>query len=320
MTATNWKPTASFEVLRARAALLNTFRIFFAERDVLEVSTPLRSRYATVDRHIDSFATDGGGWLQTSPEFAMKRLLAAGSGPIWQAAPVFRRDEQGRDHNPEFTMLEWYRPGFDHLTLMDEVEALLRRCGAPEFGWQRYRYRDVFVIFAGFDPFKADAAELRRRLGERGIAEPEALSDDEIANPDFWLDLWMSLVIGPQLGPQTPAFVYDFPASQAALARVRDDEPPVAERFELFWHGVELANGFHELTDAAEQQRRFEADQQWRAANGRAVPPYDAALIAALQAGLPPCAGVALGADRLLMQILGCARIEDVIAFPADRA
>ncbi|MGH8445099.1 MAG: EF-P lysine aminoacylase EpmA [Solimonas sp.] len=316
----NWKPTATIDLLRARAALLAGIRAFFAERGVLEVATPLLSRHATVDCHIESFATQDGRWLQTSPEFAMKRLLAAGSGPIWQIAPVFRYEEQGRHHNPEFTMLEWYRPGFDHLRLMDEVEALLRRCGAPDAGWRRHTYRDAFAEYAGLDPFGADPGDLRAGLAARGVAEPEGLTPDEIGSRDFWLDLWMSYVVGPRLGIGAPAFLYDFPASQAALARVRDGEPPVAERFELFWQGLELANGFHELTDAAEQRRRFEADQAWRREHGRVVPPYDANLIDALQAGLPDCAGVALGIDRVLMLLSGSGRLEDVLAFAADRA
>ncbi|WP_241695916.1 EF-P lysine aminoacylase EpmA [Solimonas terrae] len=316
----NWKPTASFDTLRARAALLARIRQFFAEREVLEVTTPVLSRHATVDRHIDSFATVDGRWLQTSPEFAMKRLLAAGSGPIWQLAPVFRLDEQGRHHNCEFTMLEWYRPGFDHRRLMDEVESLLRSCDAPESGWRRFSYREAFELHAGFDPHTLDASALRARLRERGVAGPDDLSADEGADRDFWLDLWMSHVVGPQLGRGAPAFLYDFPASQAALARVRDELPPVAERFELFWHGIELANGFHELTDAVEQRNRFEADQVWRRQRGRVVPPHDRELIAALQSGLPACAGVAIGVERLLMMLLGKSCIDEVMAFPADRA
>ncbi|HET8883085.1 MAG TPA: EF-P lysine aminoacylase EpmA [Solimonas sp.] len=327
--ATDWRPSATLETLKARARLLAAIRAFFVERDVLEVSTPLLSRHATVDRHIESFAVSfanhespitNHGFLQTSPEFAMKRLLAAGSGAIWQLAPVFRVDEQGRHHNPEFAMLEWYRPGFDHHRLMDDVEALLRGCGAPASGWQRLSYRQAFEMHAGFDPHAPDAHTLRSRLAADGIAEPESLTADEIGDRDFWLDLWMSHRVGPRLGRDAPAFVYDFPASQAALARVRDEAPPVAERFELFWHGIELANGFHELTDATEQQRRFESDQAWRRQRGRAVPPYDRALIAALQSGLPPCAGVALGVDRLLMLLLGKSSIDEVIAFAADRA
>lgn len=322
-----WRPSAAIEILQARAELYGSVRSFFAARGLLEVETPILSRYATVDRHIDSFAVTApdsrlpipGLWLQTSPEFAMKRLLAAGSGPIWQIAKVFRVDEQGRHHNPEFSMLEWYRPGFDHHALMDEVAALLVHCGVAQAG-ARISYREAFGRHAGFDPSSVDVAALRARLRERGVAEPAGLTDDEIADADFWLDLWMSLVIGPQLGVDAPVFIYDFPASQAALAKVRPGNPPVAERFELFWHGIELANGFHELTDAREQRRRFEADQAWRAARGRVVPPFDASLISALDAGMPDCAGVALGLDRLLMLKLGLTRLDRVLAFPADRS
>ncbi|MDD3762877.1 MAG: EF-P lysine aminoacylase EpmA [Nevskiales bacterium] len=315
-----WRPSATIETLRARAELLGSVRAFFAARDVLEVETPVLSRHATVDRHIDSFRTADGGWLQTSPEFAMKRLLAAGSGSIYQIARVFRRDEQGRHHNPEFSLLEWYRTGFDHHRLMDEVEALLTACLGRTLRCERLSYRAAFERHAGFDPLSADAPALRRRLGEAGVAEPEGVTADEAGDPDFWLDLWMSIVVGPKLGADAPVFVYDFPASQAALARVRAGNPPVAERFELFWRGVELANGFHELTDAGEQERRFRGDCAWRHAQGRIVPPYDVELIAALAAGLPPCAGVALGLDRLLALHLGLDRIDATMAFAADRA
>ncbi len=322
-----WRPVAAPEVLKARAELYGSVRAFFAAHGVLEVETPILSRHATVDRHIDSFAVtrpDAGchappAWLQTSPEFAMKRLLASGSGPIWQIAKVFRVDEQGRHHNPEFTMLEWYRPGFDHHRLMDEVAALLAHCGIAAH-CERLSYREAFERHGGFNPLTADAAVLRGGLRARGIAEPHGLNADEATDADFWLDLWMSLVVGPQLGRQAPVFLYDFPASQAALARVRAGAPPVAERFELFWRGIELANGFHELTDADEQARRFAADRAWRAARGRAQPPSDAHLIAALQAGMPDCAGVALGLDRLLMLQLDLSHLDQTLAFPADRA
>ena len=314
-----WKPTADLDTLRARAQLYATIGAFFAARDVLEVETPTLSRHATVDRHIESFATVTGHWLQTSPEFAMKRLLAAGSGPIFQIARVFRREEQGRHHNPEFSMLEWYRPGLDHQGLMDEVAALLRACGGPE-RCERLSYAQAFQCHAGFDPHSLDVASLRRGWAAAGGSEPLGVTADEAQDRDFWLDLWMSAIVGPRLGIDVPQFVYDFPASQAALARIRDGEPPVAERFELFWGGIELANGFHELTDGEEQEHRFLADQGWRAVRGRVVPPYDRDLIAALQAGLPPCAGVALGLDRLLMRLRGLAHIGQVLAFPGDRA
>lgn len=321
MTATtNWQPSADLDTLRARAALLADIRAFFAARGVMEVQTPVLSRAATVDRHIDSFVTRDGWWLQTSPEFAMKRLLAAGSGPIFQLAPVFRVDEQGRYHNPEFTLLEWYRPGFDHHALMDEVQALLQACGAPQQHWQRLSYREAYQRHAGFDPFALDAAGLRNALRERQIAVPERVSEADAGHADFWLDLAMSSCVGPALGRDAPCFLYDFPASQAALSRVRPGTPALAERFELFWNGIELANGFHELADAAEQQRRFVADQQARQAQQRVVPPYDKRLIAALDAGLPDCAGVAIGFDRLLMQLRGLSHISEALSFGADRA
>lgn len=306
------------KTLRARAALLRDIRRFFEAREVLEVETPQLSRHATVDRHIESFRCQDGRWLHTSPEFAMKRLLCAGSGPIWQLCKVFRHEESGRWHNPEFSLLEWYRPGFDHHALMTEVEELLRHCGAPVAApFERIRYRDAFQREAGFDPFTRPLDELREGLVAAGIAEPRGLSVAEIEDRDFWLDLWMSQRVAPQLGREQPCFLYDFPASQAALAQVRDG---VAERFELIWQGVELANGFHELADASEQQRRFEADQQWRAQNGRGVPDYDRHLIEALHQGLPACAGVALGIDRLLQLLLDLPDISSVMAFADDRA
>lgn len=315
-----WTPTADLPALRARAALNASIRAFFETRGVLEVETPVLSRHATVDRHIESFRTVDGRWLQTSPEFAMKRLLAAGSGPIYQIARVFRFEEQGRHHNPEFTLLEWYRPGYDHHALMDEVEALVQACGGPAQRYERLSYAEAFRRHAGFDPHVLDAAALRRALARAGVAEPLGLTPEEIEERDFWLDLWMSHVVGPRLGREAPAFLHDFPASQAALARVRPGPVPVAERFELFWRGLELANGFHELTDAGEQERRFQADRAWRSERGRMVPPYDVELIYALRAGLPPCAGVALGLDRLLMLLGQREQLADTLAFAADRA
>jgi lysyl-tRNA synthetase class 2 len=313
-----WAPSASLKNLRARADLLGRIRLFFAEREVLEVETPLLSRHATVDRHIESFRCNDGRWLQTSPEFAMKRLLCAGSGPIWQLCKVFRHEESGRWHNPEFSLLEWYRPGYDHHALMDEMEALLAACGvAMPVPCPRLSYREAFQRHAGLDPWTATLAELRVGLEQRGHSLPRNLEPAELADRDFWLDLWMSLVVGPQLGSGQPCFLYDFPASQAALARVRGE---VAERFEVFWRGVELANGFHELADAGEQQRRFEADQAWRRDRARAVPDYDAQLIAALRQGLPDCAGVALGVDRLLMLLLEAPELAAVLAFDDARA
>ncbi|PPE72965.1 EF-P lysine aminoacylase GenX [Solimonas fluminis] len=318
---TDWTPSADLPTLRARAALLAALRGFFAARGVLEVETPLLSSHATVDRHIDSFRTADGRWLQTSPEFAMKRLLCAGSGPIWQVCRVFRREESGRHHNPEFTMLEWYRPGFDHQALMGEVAelvvALAAALGRPlGDGMERLSYREAFRRHLGLDPFSAGIPQIRAALAATGHDAGDLGGDDR----DIWLDVAMSLAVGPRLGLEAPCFLYDFPASQAALARIRRDDPPVAERFELFWRGTELANGFHELGDAAEQRRRFEAEQAWRREQGREVPPYDRNLVAALAAGLPDCAGVALGLDRLLMLLLGKDSLAEVLAFDSGRA
>ena len=314
-----WRPSASLETIEARAELYGSVRVFFSARGVLEVDTPVMSAHATVDRHIESFAVPGGGWLQTSPEFAMKRLLCAGSGPIFQIAPVFRREESGRHHNPEFRLLEWYRPGWDHHRLMDEVQDLLHALGIGRGqAFERCTYREAFLRHAGFDPFVEPVTRLRERaLDEKGLSLDLGSGESD---RDAWLDVWMSHHVGPKLGVDVPAFLLDFPASQAALARIRPHDPPVAERFELFWQGIELANGFHELGDAAEQRRRFESDQAWRAQNDRVVPPYDAHLIDALQSGLPPCAGVAVGLDRLLMSKLGLPRLEHALSFDAARA
>lgn len=314
--AATWRPSASLETLKARAALLARTRAFFMERGVMEVDTPVLSRHATVDVHIESERTHDGRWLRTSPEFAMKRLLAAGSGPIFELGPVFRAGDQGRVHNPEFLMLEWYRPGFDHVKLMDEVAELLVALGGPQVG-KRTTYRDAWREHAGVDPF-GELDPIIAALKERAPAPDDAarfLRDD-------WLDFGMGLVVGPKLGQDGPEFLLDFPASQAALARVRatGNEPPVAERFELFWQGLELANGFHELADAREQGQRFAGDQRRRRSLGRVVPPHDENLLQALRAGLPDCAGVALGMDRLLMLLLGKRDLAEVMAFPADRA
>ena len=314
-----WSPSASLQTIKARAELYGSVRAFFSSRGVMEVDTPVMSAHATVDRHIESFDVPGGGWLQTSPEFAMKRLLCAGAGPIFQIAPVFRREESGRHHNPEFRLLEWYRPGWDHHRLMDEVRALLQALGlSPHHDYPRWTYRDAFVQHAGFDPFAEPVARLRERARDGEV--PAIDLGDREADRDAWLDLWMSHRVGPRLGLDVPAFLLDFPASQAALSRIRPGDPPVAERFELFWQGIELANGFHELGDADEQQLRFESDQLWRKDNGRIVPPYDAHLIDALHAGLPDCAGVALGLDRLLMLRLGLPHLAQALSFDGTRA
>jgi lysyl-tRNA synthetase class 2 len=325
----DWRPTAALDTLRLRAGLLATVRAFFAARGVLEVETPCLGAAAVTDPHLHSVAARLGGagaggpergrYLQTSPEYAMKRLLAAGLGPIYQLARAFRDGEAGRHHNPEFTLLEWYRPGFDHHRLMDEVEELVGAVlGAPAA--ERLTYAEAFRSRAGVDPFADPVARLAEAAREAaGGAVPE-LGEDR----DAWLDLLMAVSVAPALGRGRPAFVHDFPASQAALARVREPipegGPAVAERFELFVEGIELANGFHELADPAEQRRRFEADLARRRARGLPEPPIDERLLAALATGLPDCSGVALGFDRLVMLAAGASTLAEVVAFPVDRA
>lgn len=322
----DWRPTASRDALARRAEIAARVRAFFAARDVLEVETPLLSAAGTPEPHLASLAAhdpqEGEGrtwWLATSPEFPMKRLLAAGFGPIFQLARVARGGEGGRRHNREFTLLEWYRPGWDHQRLIGEVEDLLAAVLGPRTGpAARLSYADAFRRHAGVDPHRASIDELDGAIAAAGLAGPSFAADDR----DGRLHLLMALAVEPALGTGTVA-IHDFPASQASLARVRPaagDEPAVAERFEVYVDGVELANGFHELTDAGEQRRRFAADLDRRRAAGLPTPPADERFLAALDHGLPPSAGVALGFDRLVMLATGAATIDEVIAFPAERA
>ena len=326
--AEDWRPTASLEMLRLRATLLTRIRSFFARHDVLEVDTPALSVAASTDPALHSFATTYHGpgpragttcYLQTSPEFPMKRLLAAGSGSIYQVCKVFRDGEYGSLHNPEFSLLEWYRSGYDHLDLMDEVERLLREILEdikPLPSVHYWTYRDLFREFAGVDPFTVTVAELRELLHSRHSIAPVGLPAGEL---EPWLDLMLTHVIEPRLGPGL-VFVRDFPAAQAALARLRPGNPPVAARFEVYLNGIELANGFHELADAGEQRQRFGMELKRRGATGDSAACIDERLLAALECGLPDCAGVALGFDRLLLVAAGRQRLHDVIAFPFDRA
>lgn len=313
----SWKPAASPEMLRRRARLMEDVRAFFRARRVLEVETPYLSGAAATDPHLHSLATrlaDGGArYLHTSPEFPMKRLLAAGSGPIWQACRVFRDGEAGRRHNPEFTMLEWYRPGFAVDDLMDEIEALVAAVGGPRRPARRIAWRDAFRDAVGLDPFDADADALAARGRDLGV---EAGGLDRAG----WLDLLFSEVVCARLPDGEPVFVTRFPAEQAALARLCPDDPRCADRFEYFIGPLELANGYHELADAGEQRARFERDLARRRADGLPEPPPDERLLAALADGMPDACGVALGLDRLLMSLSGAASISEVLAFPSDRA
>ncbi len=304
--------------------MLTELRAFFDERGVLEVETPILSAAANPDPAIEPLSfdatltpADSGCWyLQTSPEFPMKRLLAAGSGPIYQVCKVFRADERGRRHHPEFTMLEWYRPGFSLDALMDEVAELVQHLLGRPAGVERIAYRDLFRERLGLDPWDCPLAALRDRAAAAGIADVATLDLDA----DGWLDLLLTHCVEPDLGRGRLTFVYGYPPSQAALARVEPGPPPTAARFELYLEGMELANGFDELCDAEEQRRRFGRDSAARAERGQPRLPLDERLLAALAAGLPPCCGVALGLDRLLMCAAGAAHIDGVIAFPVERA
>jgi lysyl-tRNA synthetase class 2 len=322
-SACEWRPAASLETLRLRARLLAQIRAFFAERDVLEVDTPAMARTGASDVHITSLTTIchsaaaavGQFYLQTSPEFAMKRLLAAGSGPIYQVCRAFRDGESGRLHNPEFTLLEWYRPGFDHHRLMDEVDTLMNRVLGTAGAARRLTYREAFVEHGGVDPFDSSTQALLARAEVRGLK----LTGDRAAERDMLLDFLFSHAVQPALRDGR-IFVYDYPASQAGLSRVCASQPPVAERFELFLNGIEIANGYHELADADEQRQRFAADGQARKRLGLAQMPVDERLLGALAHGLPDCAGVAVGLERLFMIAAGESSIEAVMAFPVARA
>ncbi len=318
----NWAPGADLATLCLRADVVRDLREWFFQAGVLEVDTPMLSAAAATDRGIHSFAVPSAGqswWLHTSPEFPMKRLLAAGSGDIYQLCHVFRDGEAGSRHNPEFTMLEWYRLGLDLDGMMDDVETMLRAlcAGRRDFGpAQRLTYRDLFLRTVRLDPFETDAEAISSLLRSRGVALPEGGEHGREA----LLDLALSTVIEPSLDPARPVFVYDFPPWHAALARLRSGQPTVAERFELFLGGMELANGFHELADAGEQQARFEQELAQRAEAGLELPPMDWRLVDALRAGLPDCCGVAVGVDRLLMFLAGAASIGEVMAFDISRA
>lgn len=322
----NWRPTSSLQNLKQRSQILAKIRDFFKKRDVLEVETPLLSHATVTDVHLQSFKTDYFStadssseslYLQTSPEFAMKRLLAAGSGPIYQICKAFRNEgESGRFHNPEFTMLEWYRPGFDHKDLMDETDALLQEILQTSAA-ERYSYLDVFLRYTDLNPHTASIEDLKQRAIELKLPEIDPLS---IKTKNDWLHYFMGMIIEPQLGRNRPTFIYDFPSAQAALARIRQDNPPVAERFEVYINGIELANGFHELTDPAEQEKRFLQDLELRKQMNYSLPPIDTHFLAALKHGLPNCAGIALGIDRLMLIAMTAKSIAEVVSFTVDRA
>jgi lysyl-tRNA synthetase class 2 len=343
----DWRPTASRERLEKRAAALAQVRAFFAKRGVMEVDTPVIVNAPVTDVHIHSAevrfpddersiasAPDGESparfFLHTSPEFAMKRLLAAGSGDIYQICHVARGLERGRHHNAEVKLIEWYRNGFTLEDLMHEVDALARAVLGPvalPFASQSVTYRDAFVNALGVDPLAAPLSELQSAALDLGFTLSSA---HDAPNPrgaqladsgrDELLDFLMAAHIGPRLGRNALTFIHRYPASQAALARLDTADPRTALRFELYCEGIELANGFHELASAAEQRARFEHDIAERKRRGLPTHGMDERLLAALTQGLPECAGVALGFDRLLMLATGATHIDEVLPFPTDRA
>ncbi|VVC76835.1 Elongation factor P--(R)-beta-lysine ligase [Aquicella siphonis] len=319
----NWEPSSSLATLRQRAHILKIIRDFFFARGVMEVETPLLCRASVTDPFIQSipalFQSRAGAkeeyyYLQTSPEYAMKRLLAAGSGAIFQLTKAFRQGETGRFHNPEFSMLEWYRPGFDHHDLMNEMDELLQ-ITLGKSSAERCSYRDVFLQHLNLDPHHASLQDL-----EQCAVKNSLQIAGEIDDKDTWLQLLMSEYIEKRVGQDRPCFIYDFPASQAALARIKPGDPPTASRFEVYYQGIELANGFHELQDASEQRHRFKKNLQERARLGLPEMEIDELFLTALEHGLPDCAGVALGIDRLIMLAAGKDSLSEVLAFDFSRA
>jgi lysyl-tRNA synthetase class 2 len=327
-------PTATLSDLQLRAQLLAAARRFFDSRGYFEVDTPLLSHDRVVDPHLEPFVCEGPTgplYLQTSPEFAMKRLLAAGARAIYQVGHVFRAGELGRRHNPEFTMVEWYRTGDTHVEQMQVVEDLVvevfraaetsggqpassNACRTP---FVRTTYRDAFRRHAGQDVVPMTAAQLAILARDRAIPIPATLAPTD---RDGWLNLLLAELVEPHLGKERPEFVFDYPASQAALAIIRPEDPPVAERFELYVRGIELCNGYHELSDAGELRRRIDVESQRRVAEGLSPLPVSNRLLAAMEAGLPPSSGVALGFDRLVMLAAGKTSVAEVLPFDFDRA
>ena len=324
----SWQPTMDWQNAKQRAHILAQIRSFFLALDIIEVETPLLSHATVTDVHLDAFSTlynysaeshcdeSTNLYAQTSPEFAMKRLLASGYGCCYQICKAFRHEQQGRYHNPEFTMLEWYRVGFDHFQLMDEVAELLSSVlGCQQV--ERISYQELFIREVAIDPLMTNRDELIRIISAHDKLSDWLEQEDCL---DTLLQFIMAELIEPNIGDNKPCFVYNFPASQASLAKISLKDPRVAERFECYFKGIELANGFHELTDVAQQKLRFEQDNQTRTTLGKIEQDMDQHFISALEHGLPACAGVALGIDRLVMLALTVNKIDQVITFPIVNA
>lgn len=301
-------PASTLDNLRKRTAILQSIRHFFQQRNVLEVDTPLLCKATVTDPYIDSIQATANQqrlFLQTSPEYAMKRLLASGIGDCFELCKAFRDDEQGHLHNNEFTMLEWYRLGFDHHQLMDEMDDLLQLVlNCPKA--TRLSYQALFEKHLGINPHTISITQLEN------IAKDSSVYDSlhqACSTTDDWLMMLLSELIEPKLGFDPPCMIYDYPKSQAALAKISNNK---AQRFEVYVNGIELANGFNELTNAKEQRARFEKDIKARKALNKFTPPIDENFLTALEHGLPNCAGVALGIDRLVMIALGEKSIDKV--------
>jgi lysyl-tRNA synthetase class 2 len=326
-TSADFAPDASWDNLRCRAELLRRVRSFFDDRGFLEVETPLLSHDTVIDRHLDPLPVrmmedprqlDQGPilWLQTSPEFAMKRLLAAGATAIYQITHAFRGGERGALHNPEFTIVEWYRVGDDQqagMQLLDELSQFTLKRGPAE----RLSYAEAFARHVGLNPHTCSLTDLKTASRLKQLLEPP---DAATMDRDAWLDLLLVECVEPQLGFQQPTILFDYPASQAALAKVRSGPPPVAERFELYVDGLELANGYHELTDVDVLKQRAAEANRARRNDGKYSLPEDNRLLAAMHHGLPPSTGVALGFDRLVMVATGAQKLSDVMAFTYRKA
>ncbi len=330
MVNNRWQPTASHETLLERALMLKNIRAFFDDRGIIEVETPLLSQYSTTDPHLDSLRSrfrDQSCYLNTSPEYAMKRLLADGKKPIYQICKAFRDDELGPNHNPEFTMLEWYQPDYDSVKLMAELAELVtnlcrlsKSSVMDKVQFESLSYQQVFEDFVGINPHQITSRECYQLAKSNNIEIPQGLGPaDEVNN---WLDWLLTQRVLPAFKKDGFTFLYDYPASQCALAKIAKNEQqvPVAKRFELFFGEIELANGFHELTDAAEQLKRFQFENRMRKQAGKEQGQIDENFIAALNHGLPECSGVAVGLDRLLMVLTKHSSIDQVLSFSWDYA
>lgn len=325
MNTTSWQPTASAEALVARSEICWRIREYFHQSGFIEVHTPTLSRDTVVDRHIEPFSVfanaigmtgeDSTYYLQTSPEFCMKRLVASGLTAIYQICPAFRAGEKGAQHNPEFTMVEWYRVGDDQQAGIDLLVSVVQAATRIEATTQ-LTYRQAFSEQVGVDPLDASV----EHLGEIASKRIDGITASWGTDRDDWLNLLFSHLVQPKLGGSQPAVVTNYPASQSALARISDSDSATAERFELFWQGVELANGYHELTDASELEQRNALVNRQRQADGHPALPGESRLLNAMHSGLPGCAGCALGLDRLVMAVLQENDLSSVVAFPIDRA